>query len=110
MAAVMSRSQVAILSAGTTMLESACVGLPTLGLSIVDNQDRAGRMWEKLRVCRFLGRLHRLSETRFLKALQVLVEDTGTAKQMAGRGRALVDGQGALRVARGILDLGLSNA
>ena len=93
-------ADLAILAGGTTLHEAAALGLPALCIPIAANQhDRAGQFQ-----ARGLGVTidpdtpcfdRRISET-----LASLAADPARRARMARRGQSLVDGRGAIRLAR----------
>ena len=97
------QSDLAVSAAGQTLHELACMGCPTVAIRTASNQD---------------GQLRALAEAGFLRAagnadedevipkvkaaVSALVSDAEARAAMAAEGQRLVDGQGALRVARTI--------
>lgn len=96
LAAELSAADIVVTAGGVTMLESCCLGRPTVAFSLAANQDRA-----------VAGAAH---------AAAVLAADATTAAELTARlahdaelrarmslsARALVDGQGATRVAAAV--------
>jgi|GEM_PF-2412157 len=96
-------ADIGILAGGTTLHEAAATGLPVLCVPIATNQEmRAGQVEP-------LGLGLRIDpddglEDRLAEALRALIPDAGRRQAMALAGQTLVDGQGADRVARHILE------
>jgi UDP-2,4-diacetamido-2,4,6-trideoxy-beta-L-altropyranose hydrolase len=100
MPALMTWADLAVSAGGTTCWEMACLGLPHLVLVLADHQkaiaaglDRAGSVVS-------LGEARSCSAEEIAGRLRSLGEDARARDAMSRRGRELVDGQGALRVAR----------
>ena len=102
LAGLMAASDVAIGAAGATSWERACLGLPSLVVSLANNQEPIGEMLERVGTARYLGRADASSATRLVEAFTELVGDTPALQEMAERGAQLVDGLGALRVAENL--------
>ena len=99
-------ADLAVSAAGQTIYELARAGCPTVVFSIASNQQ---------------GQLEELAETGFVRvagnaakddvvsgvceAVRSLLEDSDSRSVMASAGRRLVDGQGARRVARTIVEI-----
>ncbi|MBU0516559.1 MAG: UDP-2,4-diacetamido-2,4,6-trideoxy-beta-L-altropyranose hydrolase [Proteobacteria bacterium] len=104
MAAEMDRADLAVSAAGSTVWELCRLGLPVAAVMTADNQRFAAGTLEHLGAGKSLGRLSDtppevVAETvnRWLDAPEVL-------SRMSRRGRDAVDGRGAERVARRIIE------
>lgn len=90
-------------AAGTTALQAACVGIPAVITAAAGNQERPAAALGAAG-CALVSRAEDLA-ARCLS----LLDDPAGCEEMARRGRALVDGQGAARVAdavRGLVRVG----
>ena len=102
-------ADIGILAGGTTLHEAAATGLPVICVPIAENQTpRAGQVEP-------LGLGIRIApdddlEERLVQALRALLADTPRRAAMARAGQALVDGRGAERVARHLLEHSLPRA
>ena len=101
--ALMASADIAICGAGTTCLEFACLGVPTVALVLADNQRAvAAAIRDAGATVVVDGDLDFRST---VAALQALVVDTATRARMSAAGQTLVDGQGAARVAADVVRL-----
>ena len=83
-------------AAGTTAVQAACVGIPAAITALVPNQvGQAAALADG--GCAVVTDAHGLA-----RACLELLDDPARSEQMAVRGRALVDGRGAARVAEAI--------
>ena len=92
----------AIGAAGTTSLELASRGLPTIHAVLMDNQVRVAEEMERLGVSISAGPPDDGFEARLATAIGTL-SDRSRRAAMSAAGRRLVDGQGAIRVAARLL-------
>lgn len=96
-------ADIGILAGGTTIHEAAATGLPVICVPIADNQLARAAQVEPLglgiRIDRGDG-----FETRLTEALDTLIPDANRRAAMAQAGQSRIDGRGAERVARAILD------
>lgn len=88
-----------VASAGNTALELACVGVASLFLIIVDNQEPVARAIRKFGFGRVLGWHEDVNEDAIRAGVRDLLVSTEERDRMGRWGRKVVDGQGALRVA-----------
>ena len=94
----MRQADVAICGAGLTALEFACLGVPMIVLPIADNQRAAARGIAEGGAAEEARNVEHAVDL----ALR-LAADAGRRAEMARKGRALVDGQGAARVAAAMM-------
>jgi UDP-2,4-diacetamido-2,4,6-trideoxy-beta-L-altropyranose hydrolase len=99
LAPLMMAADLAIGAGGTTTWERCCLGLPTLVVTIADNQVPAAAELHRRGLILWLGHASDVSsETMRQELMKVL--DQGTTAGWSQECRALVDGQGASRVAK----------
>lgn len=99
---LMLRSDVTLSSAGSTLYELACVGVPTIALPVVDNQMENARGFNE----RELGLVitdDRWESDQVHELLLELIEDYPKRLECSCRMREVVDGKGALRIANALL-------
>jgi spore coat polysaccharide biosynthesis predicted glycosyltransferase SpsG len=97
-------SDLAISAAGQTLYELACAGCPTVALAAASNQVQQLQMLGEAGVVVSLGPAESDDlMSRLSSACAALIEDPAARARMRRAGRGLIDGVGALRVARGIL-------
>lgn len=99
----------AIVAGGTTTYELACCGVPMLILTIAQNQVDQALAWERAGAAIALGSLDEWEPSRLVKAYAALRLAHERRRAMAKRGRALVDGLGADRVASTVLGGGVAD-
>ncbi|MEC7363813.1 MAG: glycosyltransferase [Actinomycetota bacterium] len=101
MAGVMSRTDVAISAAGSTVWELCCMGIPMLLSAQELNQSGV------LRQAAMAGAalpLDDLEKAGLHTALRSMISDGSLLESMSRAGQGLVDGQGAARVSEVILN------
>jgi RimJ/RimL family protein N-acetyltransferase len=99
MAAMMAEADLAIGAGGLSMWERACLGIPSIVVTVADNQ-RAGTEW--LAACGghlLLGESTIITAKHIAQALGCLAQSSSLRTLFARTGAALVDGRGCERVA-----------
>lgn len=96
---LMAEADLAIGAGGTTTWERCCLGLPSLVIGIADNQYRVAEAVAEYGAHLYLGPAGMVSDRHLAAALETLVTLPGLRRHLAERGRSLVDGRGAERVA-----------
>lgn len=101
---ILEKCDLAISGGGQTLFELAWAGLPAIAVILADNQIFNARSFQKLGTLKIAG-THKnpdlLRNTHRL--LTQLALDGKTRKDMSQAGSGLLDGKGALRIARTIL-------
>ncbi len=105
MASLLAAHDVAIAAAGTAALELACVGIPALLVAVADNQRPVLQAAATLGTAVPLGWHTEVDAPKIAAGLGALVADPALRRALSTRGRALVDGGGAARVASKIIHL-----
>ncbi|MBN2309466.1 MAG: UDP-2,4-diacetamido-2,4,6-trideoxy-beta-L-altropyranose hydrolase [Candidatus Hydrogenedentes bacterium] len=105
MAERMAWADVAVSAGGTTCWELAFMGLPNAVVVIAENQAPTARALAHAGVSLFLGDGPGLEARAVAGTLDRLLGDKALRSDMSRRGRALVDGQGAQRVADTLIEL-----
>jgi UDP-2,4-diacetamido-2,4,6-trideoxy-beta-L-altropyranose hydrolase len=95
---------VAVISGGVVKYEAAVCGTPSLLVSIVEHQEGVSRLFAGTGAARYLGSLDALAPEAVADAVVELVGNEPERARMARAGQALVDGQGAARVATALLE------
>lgn len=98
MASEMAWADCAIAAGGTTMLELAYMGVPTLACVVADNQESGVAAFAGEGVVRSLGWLDRATNERIAAAVAALLPDRGERERMGQAGMARIDGRGVDRV------------
>lgn len=98
MAARMALADLSIGAAGVATWERAAVGLPTLAVSVADNQRDIARYADLCGILRWLGDAAQVDEEAWLAALQWACSNPQALQAQSARGMGLVDGLGAAKV------------
>lgn len=109
---LMAAADVALSASGSTCWELAYMGVPSLLLVVADNQRLLAESLHAQGVASSLGWHEEISSADIAEALTTLLQAPERRREMALRGRALVDGLGSQRVAMRMraLDLTLREA
>lgn len=100
MCALMDWAHVAITAAGSTCWELACVGVPMITIVTAPNQVPVAEGLARVGASLNLGDAEQVKPEDIASALQALLPDPLRRSEMARRGRDVVDGLGAFRVAK----------
>ena len=104
MAELMTNADLAIGASGSTAYERAVVGLPSILVTVADNQRGIARQMTEGGAALDGGMLDRGLVARLRTLLASLLSDPALRRRLAQAASALVDGRGALRIALAILD------
>jgi UDP-2,4-diacetamido-2,4,6-trideoxy-beta-L-altropyranose hydrolase len=99
LAGVLARATVYVGAAGTTAVQAACVGIPAVINDAVTNQSAQAAALARV------GCAVVVDADDLAPECLKLLDDPARCDAMGDRGRALVDGRGALRVAEAVLRL-----
>jgi UDP-2,4-diacetamido-2,4,6-trideoxy-beta-L-altropyranose hydrolase len=99
---LMAWADFAVAAAGSTSWELAFSGLPTLFIILAGNQAENAWEMERQGFALCLGEHSQFDEKRFHGSVLSLAADRSLRAGFASRGRELVDGRGAARVARAL--------
>lgn len=105
MAELMCDCDLAVTAAGSTVYELCAVGIPILCFSFAENQIRIAEAFQEKSIAGFSGDYKKEGQAMFPRLLPKLKELTGDAvlrKELSQRGRELIDGKGAKRLAEQI--------
>lgn len=98
MAQRMAEADFAITAAGTTVWEMAFMGLPSLVLTLAENQIANASELPEAGIARSLGGHENVTTRAISDAVADLAADRSARDKMSRAGRALVDGLGSFRV------------
>lgn len=98
LADLMAKADLAIGAGGATTWERLCLGLPSLVISIADNQRPACEALARAGLIHYAGHAGEVSTGNLVAMLSALADDAAERERLAIAGRALVDGFGAARV------------
>lgn len=99
LADLMAHADLAIGAAGTTTWERMCVGLPSLVVSIAENQRPAAAALAQEGLIQYVGAADDVGVAELTAAVDKAVAGTEDLSQQSLRGTLMVDGLGAMRVA-----------
>jgi len=105
MASLMSWADLAVTGAGGTCWELACVGLPAVLLVIAENQRASAAELGAAGLVVNLGWHADVSVECLANEIDGLIDASSRRSRMSRRGKALVDGHGADRVAATLMNL-----
>jgi UDP-2,4-diacetamido-2,4,6-trideoxy-beta-L-altropyranose hydrolase len=98
-------ADLAVSAAGTTALQLARLGVPMLLIAIADNQVAVGEALDKASAAVYLGRWPAAGAGDIAGAAAALSVDASRRSSLSGKARGLVDGSGAARVCRALVEL-----
>lgn len=101
---IMNRAALAVSAGGVTVLELACLGVPTVLVTVAANQVEAAGLWQKNRFAKYVGNHDKVSGEDVATAVGALLNDPPTLAAMSEQGRKTVDGHGASRAAKALMD------
>lgn len=98
MAGLMARADLAFGAAGTTTWERACLGLPSMVVSVAENQRKLAATAEQSGILRWLGEVGEITVEKLAQALRAALAAPAALAAQSRRALELVDGGGASRV------------
>ena len=102
---LMARADLAVGAAGVTTAERCCLGLPTVMMTIADNQRDIAAAVSQRGAALHLGSFGSISETTFLAALRDMCNDHDCRRNMGFTAAELIDGHGVGRVANSLVQV-----
>lgn len=102
LSSLMKQADIVVSSAGSTLYELACVGVPTIALPVVDNQLSNARGFFRHDLgygCSCLD----WDSDELGALLRSMADDFETRKRFSARMRRIVDGMGAVRIANTLI-------
>jgi spore coat polysaccharide biosynthesis predicted glycosyltransferase SpsG len=103
LADLMAEADLAIGAGGTTTWERCCLGLPSLVVSIAENQHPACEALARDGVIDWVGHHDQVTAANLADALSALIHDPAHVRSLASASRALVDGNGTQRVVKQLM-------
>jgi UDP-2,4-diacetamido-2,4,6-trideoxy-beta-L-altropyranose hydrolase len=95
---LMAWAELAIAAGGSTNWELAFMGLPSLIISLADNQTEIAAKLNSQKIVSHLGWHQQVTSDRISQAVKELLGDRARREEMSRKGQKLVDGHGAARV------------
>ena len=102
MAALMAGSTLAVSVFGGTAFELAAVGVPAILIGLDADHARSAAGLAEAGAALFLGIAAEITDTALAQALSGLATDPEQRARLSAAGRALIDGQGAHRIAESL--------
>jgi UDP-2,4-diacetamido-2,4,6-trideoxy-beta-L-altropyranose hydrolase len=102
-AELMAQADLALCAGGTTTWERFCLGLPSLVVTIADNQVPFTRDLHEDGLLRWVGTSQDVDVPKLRKGISNGLQDTDRNRQETETGMKLVDGNGAQKVAANLL-------
>jgi len=103
-AELMSKADIALGAGGTTTWERMVVGLPSIVITIADNQISFTKELDKDEYLKWLGSAENVNQSKIYDAILFAVQNTNQLKAQAIKGQALVTGMGAQILARLLIE------
>lgn len=100
---IMLRSDLAISSGGSTLYELCCCGTPTLAFIMADNQKSIVKELVDKDYIKSFGWYDQIEETNVAEIVSDLLDNLIMRQTYRQRMQSLVDGEGALRIAKEIV-------
>ena len=112
MAELMRQCDIAVTAGGSTMYELCAVGVPIVCFSFADNQERLVETFIEKRLACYGGNYLREKEElpkRVTEHVRLLAESKTLREEYSHREKKLVDGKGAERLAKTLIELAQEN-
>jgi len=103
MAAILAKADLAIGAGGSSLLESCCLGLPSLIVTTAPNQELMAKNMADLGAAMLLGGHRDFDEAQFVAAVSELADCDDKLANMAQAAASVCDGRGGLRIASALL-------
>jgi len=101
---VMAWADIGIIAGGSTYMEAAFLGMPSVIITIADNQEMIASRLAREGLAVGAGWFNSISEQSLAAKILALAEDRNQRADMANRLRLLVDGSGPKRVVNALLE------
>jgi UDP-2,4-diacetamido-2,4,6-trideoxy-beta-L-altropyranose hydrolase len=98
MAALMARADLALGAAGVTTWERACLGLPTLAITVAENQRGVVAAAVQRGILTWLGDAREITVEKLVQALRAAWQNPQTLAEQSRRALEWVDGEGTGRL------------
>lgn len=97
MAELMLRSDLSIGAPGTTTWERCCLGLPTVMISVAENQVPIGVEVDAAGAGKYVGHTDHVTTDQLRTAVKSLLQQPDELRRISEKGMQLLDGRGAER-------------
>jgi UDP-2,4-diacetamido-2,4,6-trideoxy-beta-L-altropyranose hydrolase len=105
LADLMAQADLAIAAGGTTTWELACMGLPSIVITVAENQKAIAATLEAKGMIVYLGDHQQITSEKIRAALQCIIGDDQRREQISKKGKKLVDGNGVAHVVSKIVNM-----
>jgi len=109
LAPLMNTADLMISGGGVITWEKMCIGLPSIVISIANNQIEMNKSLMEAGYINYIGHYLDVTEENIILKLQQLLSKKELLKKQSKIGKRLVDGLGINRISRNILDLVKNN-
>lgn len=97
-AQLMVRADLAIGAGGTTTWERCCLGLPSIVITLADNQRELAKYLEKNGIIIYLDWYEQMKESDVREAINALISHPEKRETISKKSREIIDGKGIERV------------
>ena len=104
MSKIMLASDLAIAGGGTTLYELAATGTPALAFCLADNQEKNIKGMSEIGTLINMRRGNKWQEEKFYREINELIDNYILKVKMSRLGQELVDGKGAIRASKIIME------
>jgi len=104
MATLMASAELAIGAGGSMSWERCCLGLPSIVVSLAENQERLSQDADKAGVLCYIGSAKNVNMEKFSAYCERFLEDAQLRRSMSAKAMSLVDGLGCRRVANELIE------
>lgn len=104
MAQIMCESDLALSTSGSSLYELAITGTPSINFIIVDNQEKVATKMNELNCTVNLGWFNKINDVNISEKIVELINNYKLRKKMSKSGQKIVDGKGAYRCVKAIID------
>lgn len=100
MAELFAEADLAIGAGGSASWERCCMGLPSLLVSLADNQVAIAKALDKYGACVYLGSAENIDKTSLCNAVMSIVHSPNELRTLSEKALTLVDGRGVERICK----------
>jgi len=104
-ASIMAKSDFAIGASGVSTWERCSMGVPSVVISVADNQIEIGKSAHARGLLYYLGRSEDITEQFLAQTIEKLIKEKNTLKNISQSGINYVDGNGTYRVVQKLLSI-----
>ncbi|AAK80144.1 UDP-2,4-diacetamido-2,4,6-trideoxy-beta-L-altropyranose hydrolase [Clostridium acetobutylicum] len=102
---LMKKCDACISAAGSTLYELCSVGVPSLSITVAENQSKAAEKFDALKIIKNLGWHNELTREKVLEEINSLSNDYNRRKNVSMTSQSIIDGMGTQRIVEKILDM-----